>query len=254
MLNDIAMVKRKFSNAAKNYLANADIQKNSALEIISKFTQYYELGTVLDLGSGVGTFKHQQKIIMDNAILFDLSLGMLKESGNKNCINGSASHIPILSNSVNTIISNLMIQWVSDKTQVLKEINRILNPNGYVILSTLVKPSLNELQIAWQEVDSHQHTLTFDTIKDYESYITKAGLKIIESITWQNTLYFSDVYELMHHFKKTGTNTRKEYGTAGLSGKEKIKSFTIVYEKQRVYLGLPLSYQYLIIVAKKELL
>lgn len=251
MLNDISIIKQKFSNAAKNYLANANIQRDSALEIISRFTKYHDGGIIFDLGSGVGTLKHQKKF-NDNAILFDLSLNMLKQSGSNKCINGDANYLPVADSSIDMVISNLMIQWGSDKLLILNEINRILKPSSHVILTTLVKPSLIELQMAWQEVDNYQHTLNFDTVQYYEASVIQAGFKIIESTTWQNNLYFSDIYELMHHFKKTGTNTRQADNTKGLSGKEKVKNLAKAYEKQKCALGLPLSYQYLIIVAKKE--
>lgn len=252
MLNNHLLVKQKFSNAAKNYLEYADIQKQSALEIISRFNKLNDDGMILDLGSGVGTFNHCDRHHHD-IILFDLSLEMLRYSKSKKCINGNANNLPILSNSINTVISNLMIQWVTDKSLVIHEINRILKPDGYVILTTLVKGSLFELQTAWQEVDEYQHTLKFDTVDDYNKAIECSKMKIIETKTWRNTLYFSDIYELMYHFKRTGTNIRQADNKSGLSGKERIKNFAIAYEKQRITLGLPLSYQYLIIVAKKEL-
>lgn len=252
MLNNHLIVKQKFSNAAKNYLEYANIQKQSALEIISRLNKLNYDGTILDLGSGVGTLSHCDRHHHDT-ILFDLSLEMLRYSKSKQCINGNASNLPILSNSINIVISNLMIQWLTDKSSVMHEINRILKLGGYVILTTLVKGSLFELQRAWREVDEYQHTLEFDTVDDYEKVLECSKLKIIEIKTWRNTLYFSEIYELMYHFKRTGTNTRQANNTSGLSGKEKIKNFAIAYEKQRVTLGLPLSYQYLIIVAKKEL-
>lgn len=252
MCNNLTNVSKNFSSAAKTYLANATIQKESALKILEHFKQVYHNGHVLDLGSGVGTFNYQPELKPLTTILFDLSRSMLKESKQSLVINGDANHLPIANNIIDVIISNLMIQWMNDKLITIHEIKRILKVHGYVILTTLIKPSLFELQRAWSDVDNHPHTITFDEVIDYHKLFNQARLTIVKSYTWQKTFYFPNIYTLLQHFKQTGTSMDNTRRSTGLGGRESLQKLTLAYEKQRTPDGLPVSYSYLLLIARKE--
>lgn len=246
------LISYNFSQASKQYLKNAKIQKISALQIIENLPKHYKSGLILDLGSGPGTLEHTQTNCLNNVISFDLSLSMLKQNQNNLKVCADAQNIPFKNDSFENIISNLMLQWPENKQQTIAEINRILKPSGIIICVTLIKNSLYELQQAWKSIDDQAHTLNFLTSQNYLELFKHSNFEILEHYNFKNTYYFNNLYELLHHFKKTGTNLAKSNSNTGLGGKVKLKKLAKSYEKYRTNDGLPISYIYCLIIAQKK--
>lgn len=251
MLNNSQFIVKKFNLAAKQYMQLAKIQIDPALKIIDLLRLHYNEGKILDLGSGPGTLQHNKAVTLPT-IAFDLSLEMLKNSSVNNRVNGDASSLPFGSDTFSIIISNLMLQWPQNKQLVLKEAYRVLKPGGKLILTTLIEPSLHELNQAWLTVDDKPHTLKFLNKDKYEFDLANAGFNKIQSSTWQNIVNFPDLHTLLKHFKDTGTNLDKSYSNTGLGGRTKLKNLKSAYQRQALSSGdLPLTYAYLLIVAEK---
>lgn len=250
------LIMYNFNKAANQYLHYADIQKNPALKIHSLIeNQLSDSLFVLDLGSGPGTFSHLKKpIVNTNIILYDLSLSMLKYAANNhhcgNLINGDAELLPFKDSCFNLIISNLMFQWINNKRQALNEISRIMLPGGTFVCSSLITPSLWQLKNAWATIDNKNHALNFLNRDEYKILYQEAGFEIIQLQQWSNTLFFASYYELLYHFKNTGTNIPKN-DSRGLGGINLLKEISKSYEKFRTNEGLPLTYEYILIYGKK---
>lgn len=254
------LISNNFNKAAPTYLKNALIQIPPALKTIAALNQYTNNGLnldndqiILDLGSGPGTLKHNKtsKKTIYPTLSLDLSLEILKYCNNCS-VNADANYLPFANNSFPFIISNLMLQWPDKKSVVANEMHRVLKPNGKLILTTLIKPSLHELQQAWAEVDDEPHTLHFLDQGKYLSVFNQAGFSITEHYSWHNTEYFSTLSDLMWHFKHTGTNLTKQYHDKGLGGRSRLQKLDNAYQKLAIpNKGLPLTYTYLFIVATK---
>lgn len=250
------LIQRNFNQAATSYMAHANIQKVSAAKIINSMTKHYKDGFILDLGSGPGTLAHQANNNYP-VILYDLSLAMLKAGVNlpNSCItaiNGDATHLPFASNSIDTVISNLMLQWPENKPQVFKEIQRVLAPSGHIIFTTLIKPSLWQLQNAWNQIDNAKHTLDFLTLDDYVTLCQNSGLNVIKLQTWESQLEFNDIYTLLRHFKLTGTSMPKSKHGNSLIGVGLIEKLSRAYPKLESETQYRLNYNYLMLIAYKE--
>jgi malonyl-CoA O-methyltransferase len=244
------LIHNNFNKVAYQYLTNAKIQTSPALEISNLISKYYHgNGLILDLGSGPGTLEHSKKINYPT-VAFDLSLQMLKIANGCNKVNGHAGQLPFANNSFPLIISNLMLQWPNDKKEVIAESYRVLKPDGVIILSTLVKPSLHELQEAWSSVDSNPHTLEFLTNSEYLSIFDDSGFYLIDNLSWQTTIYFPSLMDLFRHFKATGTNLTKT--SSGLGGKKQLAELEKAYQLLSTENSLPLTYAYLLIAAVKR--
>ena len=252
MTNTNQLIQNNFSKAAHKYLSNAEIQVSPALKIINLIRKYYhDDGIILDLGSGPGTLEHDNSVNYP-MLAFDLSLPMLKIANSGHKVNGEASKLPFATNSFSLIISNLMIQWPADKAQVLAEAYRVLKPGGTLILTTLIKPSLHELQYAWQSIDTNTHTLEFLTSSEYSSLLINCGLNLIENLSWHTTIHFPTLSALLRHFKATGTNLAKSQSNLGLGGKRQLQQLENAYQLLSTANGLPLTYAHLLIVAVKS--
>lgn len=247
------LIQYNFNACAATYLQHAQVQKIAAQKIIHELPNYYLDGFVLDLGSGPGTILHEPEHSYPS-ILYDFSLHMLKTgiatSGHTLAINGDAGVLPFATSSIATVISNLMIQWTEDKSQILEEVKRVLLPNGVLLLTTLIQPSLWQLKAAWSNLDSVAHTLDFLSQAEYGGLIESLGLTIVHSETWETVVYFSDIYAMLRHFKLTGTTMPKSNMSQNLLRKNVFKQLENVYCRGQANLGLALSYQYLFIIVK----
>jgi malonyl-CoA O-methyltransferase len=144
-----------------------------------------------------------------------------------------------------------MLQWSHDKKQVLSEIWRTLKPGGKVILSSLITPSLHELHQAFMNIDNKPHTLEFLTKNKYIRLFNHLGFNIIKLYNWKDTIYFSNLFMLLRHFKITGTNLPKSASNYGLGGKLQLQRLANAYQQLMQPKGLPITYSYLLIVASK---
>lgn len=249
-----SLVQYKFNNAAKRYLSNATMQKISAQVLNGYLDKYATTNSIIvDLGSGVGTLQHRDDDrYHENCICYDISLNMLKNAPYENRVNGNAYNLPFANESVDIVISNLMIQWVDDKNQVIAEIKRILKPKGYLILTTLIQPSLYELNDAWSEVDDLVHSISFVDHMTYKLLFANLDAwQVYIDHSWSQTFYFSDGYSLMRHFKSTGTSLPRTNVDSGLGGRRSLHKFIEAYEKLRTTSGLPLTYNYLLLAVQK---
>lgn len=250
MISTIQLIQNKFSHAASSYLENANIQPDPARRITNILKIVHNQGLILDLGCGPGTLEHDKTLSLP-VIGFDLSLNMLKNSNAKIKINGDAAFLPFASDSFSTIISNLMIQWPLDKNSVIQEAFRVLKPNGNLIITTLIKPSLFELQQAWSKVDEYSHTLEFQSKSEFLNLFLENNFEIKKNVDWDEKIFFSDVFKLLNHFKLTGTGLYKSHCNSGLGGKYKIKKLVEAFERIRTTNGIPLTYAYMLVHATK---
>ena len=254
MRSNQQLIQNNFNASAPDYLSNAHIQREVATKIMNELAKLPSADKkILDLGSGPGTFSHQSAKAPSNMVLVDLSINMLRNNpANTPAINGDATNLPIASESIELVISNLMLQWIANKSQVFAEIHRCLCATGNLVLTTLIQPSLHELRSAWQQVDNLNHTLNFADSSDYQQILTANNdWQQLEFYPWSQTIYFSDIYSLLRHFKNTGTSMPRADVIAGLGGKQKLAQLTAAYEKLRTAQGLPLTYCYLLITAQK---
>ncbi len=147
---------------------------------------------VVDLGSGAGIdiFLAAKKVLNSGkAIGIDMTDKML-EKARENALNGNYSNvefkkgdieenIPLNHDSVDAVISNCVINLTTNKTNVFKEVFRILRKNGRMVISDLI----TDAELPQEKINSEQWCECIDgalTKENYLSCIKQAGFENIE--------------------------------------------------------------------------
>jgi len=108
-------------------------------------------GFVLDLGAGLGNAAAFVK--KGDVISMDYSIKMLKKnravSPVKYCIAGNAMNIPLQTASLDILLAVGLLEYVKDKARALKEIDRVLKPGSFAVLTFSPKNFYTILRLIW---------------------------------------------------------------------------------------------------------
>jgi len=161
--------------------------------------------TVLDLGSGGGidVFLASKKVGQHGKVIgVDMTEEMLnraKASALKNGYNnvefrlGEIENLPVENGTVDTIISNCVINLSSDKLKVFQEAHRVLKPEGKLMVSDIVtKGELPE--VVRKSFDAWAGCIAGALEKsEYLDIIKRAGFRTIKVISEKDyTINLSD--------------------------------------------------------------
>ena len=241
------LVGDSFSKASKNYKKYSELQDRCSAKLQSSVALK---GDVLDLGSGPGT---EYQLDNNKVVCVDIALGMLKalqqNFPNYNAINGDAADLPLQDSSIDTIISNLALQWCDDFKKVAAELHRVLREQGEIAISLVAANSLSELsQLGFK-------TNQFNSVNESKTAFNDAGWQLIECQVRREVVYFSDLKSLIYSIKGVGASAIKpRLSTENkplLRGKRDWQLMLAKAETMRTDRGLPLTYNIVQIKAKK---
>ena len=120
----MSKVRKTFNKASSQYNDNAFLQNEIASRLAEKLDVIsIEPKTIVDLGSGTGFLSKKTAKIFphSNLICVDFAQQSLLTNPQKFKVCANAYELPFASNSVDFIVSNLMMQWCSDLTMLLDE-------------------------------------------------------------------------------------------------------------------------------------
>jgi arsenite methyltransferase len=170
----------------------ASVQASLGCGVPTAVADLHEGETVLDLGSGAGAdvlISARRVGPTGRAIGLDMTDEMLAlahknaaDAGAENVefVKGHIEDIPLPDSSVDVVISNCVINLSADKPQVIREVARVLKPDGrFAVSDVIADPDMDEATRA----DMVQWTGCVAgalTAQEFTDALTAAGLTDIE--------------------------------------------------------------------------
>ena len=241
----MSSIRNNFNSASSNYDDNAFLQNEIANRLAEKLKVIsIKPQTIIDLGSGTGLLSNKTAEIFPNANLVCVDFAqksLLKNPQNlKVCAN--AYELPFASNSVDFIVSNLMMQWCPDLKTLFNECFRVLKPQGLFLFTTFGPDTLKELKRSWSAVDSSAHVNNFIDMHDIGDQMLQSGFQSPIMEMENITLTYEKVLDLMHDLKSIGAQNVSDRSKT-LTGKTKFKKMIEMYESYRSDGKLPATYE-----------
>ena len=199
---------------------------------------FSKVNRLLELGCGNGKLWQENKIDLRNREIFlsDISEGMVEEVRNKlgsdfNCIVADAEKIPFKDSYFDSIIANHVLFYLNDLYLGLKEISRVLKPNGILYCSTYGKNHMKEITEIVQNFDSQinlsNHSL-YDTfgLENGES-ILKKYFSNVQRMDYQDSLEITESKPLINYIMSCHGNQNEILGPRLNEFKEYIEELLV---------------------------
>ena len=263
-LRDKSRVALSFSSAAGSYDAAADLQRETADQLLSDYraTRHLQVAsqlavgsdiapyareTVLDLGCGTG-YVARQLAAQETVIGLDLAPGMLAvaraQPAPVRWLCADAENLPLADEAVDTVLSNLTVQWCERDAALWAEVHRVLRPGGRAFISTLGPATLEELAEAWRSVDARVHINAFTPEAVLREHLAAAGLRLVEWREQRKIREYPRARDLMRELKALGARNLNRNRPPGLTGRRALLAVEQAYEARRNAGGrLPATWQ-----------
>src|SRR5580693_7640123 len=250
---DRRAVRAAFDRASGSYDAAAVLQARVREELLSRLDLIRVTPeVVVDLGCGTGQGARQLKDRYRSAtvVALDPALGMLRETRRRSGwlrplqrVCGDVFQLPLRDGAVDLMFSNLMLQWCDDLDAALREVRRVLAPEGFFAFTTFGPDTLRELRSAWVAADGGTHVSGFRDMHDIGDALTRAGLAEPVLDVERLTVVYPDVAAITRDLKGIGAHNATAARARGLTGKGRWRAMTAAYETQRQAGLLPATYE-----------
>lgn len=217
---DKIRIAKNFSAAAATYNAYAHLQRSTSDHLLTLTPCSLEAGAIVDLGCGTGyslkglaaRFGHVDLLALDAARGMAASAAQWKIG---TTAIGQAENLPIRNKTCSLIFSNMVFQWCTSLSLVIKECHRALKPGGWLCFSLPDPTTLQELRQSWSAVDSADHVHRFPSVEDVRSAVLSTGMIIAacESLTYRIRYdSLSSLMESLRNIGATNTSSRRRRG------------------------------------------
>ncbi len=183
---ELRAVRKMGDKFADKYTAAAVV----AREVFARLSQRLDYlavdpKVVLDLGCGVAsslpllTKRYKKTAIVG----LDISMGMLKQTRREKSffskpilLQANASALPLIDESCDIVVSNLMLPQCACAIEVFKEVNRVLKPGGAFLFSSLGPDSFATITDVQNQVDPENIRSKLPDMHDLGDAMAAAGL------------------------------------------------------------------------------
>ncbi len=256
---DKRCLRAAFQQAAPSYDSAAALQREIGDRLIGRLDVIrLQPRSIIDLGSGTGycTRALARRYPGARIIGVDIAPAMARNAARRTgrlswpvsrarvrYVCGDAESLPVLSGSVDMVLSNLALQWCSPDA-VFAEIARVLRPGGVLMFTSFGPGTLRELRLAWSSVDNAPHVHDFIDMHDLGDALLRA--RLVEPVVDVDRLVltYPGVLEVLRALKAIGAHNVARDRHPGLTGKGRFAAFRHAYGAMAGPDGqVPVSYE-----------
>ncbi len=254
---DKAKIKQSFERASLSYDGVALLQRTVGAALLASIDKALLTGTIVDLGCGTGFLTIGLSGHAHSIIALDLAMQMLQVTRSKlaekrhvQYLCADAEQLPLAAESIESVFSNLALQWCMNLDGVFADIKRILMPGGQLVFSTFGPQTLRELRAAWADVDDYQHVNDFFSEQQLKCFLQQAGFTEINIQTRLYQSSYSSVLELMKELKKIGAHNVIKGRNKNITTKAALRRMIEVYERQLAGDQIIATYEVIMVMAR----
>jgi malonyl-CoA O-methyltransferase len=245
-----------FSRRASRYCPNAFIQRR----ILERCVELVETSGLshlswLDAGCGAGLLGTMldEKNITPDLYRTDLAFESLKSaSANKKgmsfSVQSDIEYLPFKTGAFDGIVVSSVLHWLADPLRGLKELARVLKPDGRVVFAVFLEGSFHEVCVLRQRINLAVPVRFADDMK-MNLMMKECGLETLDFSTQSEVCYFHSACEILKYLN--------DIGSTAISGRRLSRSGLMAFCEEyetlfRTNQGVPLSYRYGWGIAKKR--
>ncbi len=244
-----AQVKRSFSSATESYDEHAVLQREIGNRLVNhlEFTKI-DPKRILDIGCGTGYVTRLlcQRYKKADVTALDLSEGMVRATlsghgrrlpwhGRRHHVVSDGCSLPFPDGSFDLVTSNLAMQWVPEPMQMMREMRRVLAPDGLILFSTFGRRTLSELRQALAQI-SHERAglvLPFPDVTSLGDSLMQLAVELPVTDTDIFTLTYPDTMALVRELKHIGASSSAiQARPNGLYGRSLLKQLEEAYTEK----------------------
>lgn len=244
-------VQQRFDRAADDYDALAHIQREAA-DLLAEFLPPRSGACAPTLDAGCGTGLAGSRHLHDPVIALDLAPAMARHARahTPQSLCADIEALPLAGSSIGLYWSSLAWQWCS-LPRALDEAQRVLKPQGLLLIATLGPATLHELRDAFSGLDNARHVIDFTAPEHLIEAAQHAGFTDIETRTRLLQAWHPDTATLVRRLKHLGASEVGPARRRALMSRTLWQTVQTRYEKHRGPQGLPVSYEVILFKARR---
>jgi len=220
---DRRTARRRFDRAARSYSSASRLEAEVGARMLSRL-DYVKLAPqrILDAGSGPPQRALGRRYPRANVIALDFSLAMLRCArswrdvfGHKLSICANLESLPLAAGSVQLVWSNMALHWLADPLPALRELERVLAPEGLLMFSTLGPDTLKELRAVAGAARVH----VFHDMHDLGDMLVAAGFSAPVMDMEMLTIAYAGADGLLKDLRESGQTSARADRPRGLAGR-----------------------------------
>jgi malonyl-CoA O-methyltransferase len=231
-----------------------DLDRNRVRRLADRAARHYDSAAWLPLQVASVLMEHLQPVRFQPARILDVGAGTgicsrlltrhyPRARVKRTLAAGDGEALPVADNSVDLLVSSLMLPSCPTPDAVLLEFHRVLKPGGLLMFSSLGPDTLRELRAAWSVVDGQVHVHAFIDMHDLGDALLRAGFSDVVMDTERLTGCYPDVAALMTELKGLGVSNAARGRGKTLTAPGRLAAMVSEYEGFREQSHLPASFE-----------
>jgi len=176
---------------------------------------------ILDAGSGPPQHTLGKRYPASSVIALDFAAPMLASSGfgwfrkKPLPVCGDLAALPLASASIDLAWSNMVLHWIAEPLAALRELHRVLAPEGLLMFSTLGPDTLKELRAAAGEARVH----AFTDMHDLGDMLVACGFSAPVMDMEMLQIMHKSADTLLEDLRRSGQTSARSDRPRGLAGR-----------------------------------